>query len=248
MSSTVDKALGLLKLVATSQTSLGLMEIASAADIDKSTALRLLTTLSKHGFVSRDAQRCYHLGSALFAMTTGFAEQSDLRLLALPHLRNLASTTRETASLHLLIDNARVCIEGVDSPEPIRRQTPLGEVHHLHEGPTGKVILAFLPDNSLKRYQSATGLTSEMLDRIRPQLALIRSQGFLNAIDDRVPGASGLSAPIFKHGEVCASITIAGPKERWTEGRMLAFAPELLAATAGISHELSDKRVGSRGG
>src|ERR1700738_898329 len=111
MSSTVDKALGLLKLVASSDPPLGLMEIASAAKVDKSTALRLLTSLSKHGFVSRDAERRYPLGSGLLALTSRFTARRDLRGVALPQLRALAAAARETASLHLLSDSARVCID-----------------------------------------------------------------------------------------------------------------------------------------
>ncbi len=240
MSRTVDKALGLLKIVASSDSSLGLMEIARAAGIDKSTALRLLTNLSKHGFVSRDSERHYRLGSGLLALTSHFTERRDLRGVTLPQLRVLAAETRETASLHLLSDNSRVCIEGVEGPEPIHRRVPLGEVQPLHEGPTGKVILAFLPAPSQEEYLTAVNLAPAAEDQIRRQLERIRGQGYMAAVDDRVSGASGLSAPLYERGRVCASITIAGPKERWTSARMTAFAPKLLAAAAEISDCLSE--------
>lgn len=238
MSSTVDKALGLLKLVAASDPPRGLMEIAHAAKIDKSTALRLLTTLGNHGFVSRDAERRYHLGSGLLALTSRATDRRDLKAMALPRLRELAVAARETASLHLLSGNARVCIDGVEGPEPIHRRVPLGEVQPLHEGPTGKVILAFLAAPSQEQFLAAADLVPAATDRIRRQLIQIRRQGYMAATDDRVPGASGLSAPVFERGQVCASITIAGPKERWTSARMAAFAPKLLAAAVDISDGL----------
>jgi IclR family acetate operon transcriptional repressor len=248
MSSTVDKALSLLKLVASSDPPLGLMEIASVAKVDKSTALRLLVSLSKHGFVSRDAQRRYHLGSGLLALASRFTERRDLRGVALPRLRALAAATRETASLHLLSGNSRVCIEGVEGPSPIHRRVPLGEVQPLHEGATGKVILAFLPAPSQEQYFAAANLVPAATDRIRRQLGRIRDQGYMAATDDRVPGASGLSAPLYERGQVCASITIAGPKERWTSARMTAFAPKILAAAADISDCLSDYHATGRPG
>jgi DNA-binding IclR family transcriptional regulator len=246
MSRTVDKALSLLKLVASSDAALGLMDIASTAQVDKSTALRLLTSLSKHGFVSRDAERRYCLGSGLLELTSRFTERRDLRGVALPRLRALAAATRETASLHLLTGHARVCIEGVEGPEPINRRVPLGEVQPLHEGPTGKVILAFLPAPSQEHYFAAANLAPAATDRIRRQLAGIRSKGYMAAIDDRVPGASGLSAPLYERGQICASVTVAGPKERWTLARMTAFAPKLLAATKDISDCLGDHRANLR--
>jgi len=243
MSSTVDKALNLLKLVAASDPPRGLMEIAHAAKVDKSTALRLLTTLSNHGFVSRDAERRYHLGGGLLTLTSRFADRLDLKALALPRLCELAGAARETASLHLLSGNARVCIDGVEGPEPIRRRVPLGEVQPLHEGPTGKVILAFLPAPSQAQFLDTANLVPAATDRIRRQLVHIRRQGYMAAIDDRVPGASGLSAPLFERGQVCASITIAGPKERWTSARMAAFAPKLLAAATDISDGLGGNQA-----
>ena len=240
MSSTVEKALSLLKLVASSDPPLGLMGIASVAKVDKSTALRLLTSLSKHGFVSRDAERRYHLGGGLLALTARFTERVDLRGVTLPRLHALAAATRETASLHLLSGDARVCIEGVEGPEPIHRGVPLGEVQPLHEGPTGKVILAFLSAPSQEQFLAAANLVPAAADRIRRQMARIRNQGYMAATDDRVLGASGLSAPLFERGQVCASITIAGPKERWTSARMAAFSPKLVAAAADISNCLGD--------
>jgi IclR family acetate operon transcriptional repressor len=221
VSQTVGKALTLLRLIAQAEQPLGLMQLAERGGFDKSTAARLLAPLAEHGLISRSADKWYALGAGLFALATSFIRQHDIRRLARPHLRRIRDATRETVSLRLLMQDGRICLDGIESPEEVRRAVPLGEVQPLHEGPTAKVILAFLPPPRQAALLAALELCPDDFVALGGQLDRIARRGFMAIVDDRVLGVSGLSAPVFNSEGVCGSITVAGPKE----GRARAWRP-----------------------
>jgi IclR family transcriptional regulator, acetate operon repressor len=238
MSLTVGKALALLRLIAQAENPLGLMQIAERGGLDKSTAARLLAPLAKDGLISRSSNKRYALGAGVFALATSYIGRNDVRRLAQPSLRRIRDAIRETVTLHLLMGEMRVCLDGVESPEEVRRAVPLGEIQKLHEGPTGKVILASLPPARRAAILAGQALSPAELAELRSQFDRIARDGFMAAADDRVLGISGLSAPIFNSLGVCGSITVAGPKERLTRSRMEAAAPLLLSEVAQLSAAL----------
>ncbi len=238
MSNTVARALTLLNLISESDRPLGLLQLAELSGLDKSTAARLLATLADHRFVSRSAEKKFSLGVGLFSLSANFMRRHDLRRLVQPHLRRIRDATRETVSFHLLVEDARVCLDGIESPEEVRRGVPHGEVHPLHEGPTGKIILAAMPQARQAAVIARLGLQPKNLAGLQRQLTLGASQGYIASSDDRALGFSGLSAPVFNTDGVCGSVTVAGPKERWTPARMNKYAAAFVREVAQLTGEL----------
>ncbi len=242
MTNVLNNALALLRLVADSDAPLGVIELSRLAKLDKSTTSRLLISLSSHQFVHRGADRKYRVGAGLLSLSANFLGRQDVRHLAYPHLQRMRDATRETATLHLLVGDARVCIEGVESTEPVRRGVPLGEVQRLSEGPTGKAILAFLPAPRQQQVLQASGLSEHHLKGLCEQLAGIRDRGHIAVSDDSIFGVSGLSGPVFDSNGVVASITIAGPKQRWTPRRMDSYEQEFCLELRLLSDAFSGRQ------
>jgi len=48
------------------------------------------------------------------------------------------------------------------------------------------------------------------------------------------PGMSAMAAPVLRGREAVGVISIAGPRQRLTMGRMQQLAPSMLAAAAGL--------------
>lgn len=238
MSNTVGRALKLLSLISEADRPLGLLQLAELGGLDKTTAARLLATLAEHRFVSRSAEKKYKLGIGLFSLSTNFIRRHDLRQIIQPNLRRIRDATRETVSFHLLVEDARVCLDGIESPEDVRRGVPHGEVHPLHEGPTGKVILAAMLPRQQADVMAKLGLQSKDLADLQRQLTVGSSQGYIASSDDRALGFSGLSAPVFNTDGVCGSVTVAGPKERWTSVRMNKYAATFVREVGQLTNEL----------
>jgi len=242
MSRTATRTFDLFEAVVQSAIPLGLMDIAEATGMDKSTAQRLLGFLVERELLTRDTAKRYLLGPASFAMAASIGSRSDLRTVVAPALRQLRDASGETVSVHLAVGNRRVCVDGLESTAVIRRVVPLGDSLSLHQGPSGKAILAYLPEPRIDAVLNEAGV--KRLDRkeIRDELEHIRSQGYLLTVGDRSPGVRAISAAMFDVRGVTASLTIAGPSERFTEEGADSLRPLLLATTADISRSLGGHR------
>ena len=85
MSRTAERTFDLLECVARSEAPLGLMELASETEIDKSTAARLLSFLEQRSLVAREPEtRKYTVGMRLISISTLAVAQLDLPRLAHP--------------------------------------------------------------------------------------------------------------------------------------------------------------------
>ena len=239
MSRTAARAFDLFEAVLYSPSPLGLMDIVELTGVDKSTSQRLLGFLVERSMLVRDdLTRQYKPGPGSFAMAAAIGARSDIRAVAAPRFRPLRDFSGETVSMHLAVSGRRVCVDGLESLEVIRRVIPLGESLPLYVGPSGKVILAFLPDAEATALMDASKLGKTERQRIESDLARIRERGFLTTEGDRSVGVRALSAPIFGVRGVMASLTIAGPSERWTEEKAESCLPGLLEATRAISQSL----------
>lgn len=236
MSKSVEKSLAVLRTVGYSERPLGLIEIAGLAGLDKSTTSRLLAALVEGGFVRRDpATRGYSSGPALVSLSSFAMGQINLVKVAKADLIRLRDLTRETVSLHIREQLFRVCVDGVESSQSVRRAVPWGERLPLYEGPTGKSILAHLSSDDQEvvlQQAEAAGMARES---IFTALRRIKANGYLLAVGDRTPGIGAISVPIFDREGIVGSITIAGPSERWNVSRMREFVSEVLSVSRNIS-------------
>jgi DNA-binding IclR family transcriptional regulator len=234
MSRTAARALDLLERVAALPEPAGLLELASATGLDKSTAARLLAFLSARELVARDNDtRRYAPGPALVALGAGVLRRSSLRSIARPHLERLRDATEETATLHVHVGDRVVCIDGAESRHAIRRAIPLGEALPLGVGVTGKAILA-----QFRREEIEATVGPAELRGMRSQLAAAASDGWLAAVGDRVSGVSAIAVPVVTRGRPHGAVTIAGPAERWTTELMHEHAPLLREAVKRIAGAL----------
>jgi DNA-binding IclR family transcriptional regulator len=214
MSRTAHRTLDLLELVARSDAPLGLMEIAEGTGLDKSTSARLLAVLEARGLIERDAAtRKYRSGPRLIWLGVLAAERSDLRRVAEPYVATLRDETEETVSLHIRIGDDRVCVGGAESRHDVRRVLMVGEPVPLPLGPTGKTILAFLPEH--ERAGLVARLANGDGEELQGELAAIREHGFTDTDDGRTRGVGALSVPIIGGRGLAAAMTVAGPSDRW---------------------------------
>ncbi len=147
----------------------------------------------------------------------------------------------ESISLHVPDGASRVCIGGLESLEEIRQVVPLGESLPIHHGPSGKALLAFLPQAEAEAIVGAARTTAAERQRIAQGVEFLQQHGYLHTEGDRSPGVRALSAPIFDARGVRASLSIAGPADRWSEEQALARVESLLTATSEISRGLGGR-------
>ena len=236
MSTSAARTLDLMAFVAASERPLGLMELVEQSGLDKSTAGRLLSFLVQRGFLNRDpVTKRYTVGPAFIALGAAALNRWELKANAAAHLRRLCEVTGETSSLHLRVGDERICVAGVESSHPVRRVLTIGERVPLHASPTGKVILAFPDENDAKGPLAEARVAGSDVQVTERRFARIREQRHMIGVGDRTPGVGAVSVPLFEQdGTPVASLTIAGPADRWTPSRMEECLPLLRAAAEQI--------------
>ena len=209
---------------------LGISELSRTVRLPKATVHRLVHVLVSRGFLARDpATARYRVGLTPFRLGNLFLAQTHVRQVALPVIHDLARQTGETVNLNLVVDRHRICIEKAESPHDIRHAVELGRPLPLYAGASGKVLLAHLPEEEIEAVIAAgihrlTARTIVDPARLRRSLAEIRRRGYAVTSDERVAGASAVSAPIRNGtGRVVAGLTVSGPTYRFTAERVRSF-------------------------
>jgi DNA-binding IclR family transcriptional regulator len=226
----------------------GISDLARRLGWTKSTVHRLAATLEELGYLEQDETTGrYRLGLKLFELGSLVLRQRELRREAAPVMELLMQQTQETVHMAVLDERTGeiVYVHKVEPLQAIRLYTEIGAHHPAYCAATGKVLLAFLPEDRLERllerlsFQAYTPRTITDPLALRTHLADIRARGY--AIDDAEykPDVRGVAAPVRDHrGQVIAAVNAGGPASRLTLERAHALAPLVQAAAQEISRRL----------
>ncbi len=240
----VERAINILFLVSTSTEPQGLTDISRETGIDKATALRLLFTLETFNLVRRDvATRRYLPGPGVWRLSSAW--QSDLRTVSHPHLEALAHATQETASLLCPRGLERVCVHAIYAANELSIVPLVGSAQPIHYGASGKVLLAFMPEQERDRIIEITKLKSPNPRAVTDRadflkiLRTVRRRGYATSAGDVTLGAAAVAAPVFNEtGRLTAVVSLRGPEVRMPAKRMARLAPLVIGAADAISREL----------
>ena len=127
-------------------------------DLPIPTAHRYLSALKRHGYVSQhEGTKRFRLGIAALSLGDRARSVVDLRSVALPALRTLAGDTGETALLTVLnpARDRAVCLERVETPQPLRLSVTSGRQLPLHARASQKALLAWMGTEEIERVIAA---------------------------------------------------------------------------------------------
>lgn len=226
-----ERALDIL-LCFNEQIELGLTEIATKTDLNKSTVFRLLATLEKKGFIKRDLRSDkYQLGSRIWELAGHFYQSSDPAILFLPEMEQLRDQVDETVSLYIQDNAERVRIQAVESNQAIRRVAPIGARMSILVGASGKIFMAYIKDRERTRLLAEANLSAADEAEMLAQLEEIRQDGYALSVEEREAGTAAIAVPIFhRDGHLIAALAISGPVSRMSNEQMLSFVPHIKLA------------------
>src|SRR5665648_370662 len=102
----LDRALGILELLAVESYGLGITEISKKFELPKSTVHRILLTLLKWGYVEKNERGSkYKLGLKVVDLSRIYLNKVELVTEAQPYLRKLAAISTQPVHLGHLEDN-----------------------------------------------------------------------------------------------------------------------------------------------
>lgn len=200
---------------------LSVAAIAERVDEPVSSVYRLLSSLSRIGWVSAGPKRgLYRLG--LFFMRIGgqVEDAIDIRERALPALQTLLEKTGQTAYLCLRHDLRAVCVERLAGGDVRSMAMRLGATLPLVVGGAPRALLSFLPEGEFQDVLERTFATTfaERLPKskraVLDMVEQIRATGISISDGDVTTGVSAIGAPVFNHrGELHAAVSVSGIHE-----------------------------------
>jgi IclR family transcriptional regulator, pca regulon regulatory protein len=237
------KSFAVLELLGKAGVPLSLAEVARAANLNKTTARRFITTLCDLGYVERQDDGGHRLTARVLDLSSMYFRTKVLPSYAMPHLERLCSTTNTTVSLAMLDGTEAVYTARVTEREVLSVGLQIGTRLPAHATAVGKVLLSFLPRNELaERYRDReltpyTGHTITSLPDLIGAVGEVRRQGFAVSDQEFEPSVWAVACPLTaRDGSLIAAVNIAG---RADDGPRIEFyqqvLPELLKAAHNIA-------------
>jgi len=204
---------------------LGVTEIAEKLGLERSTVHRILSTLKALGYINQNpTNHKYSNSFRFFEIGNNVIQSLGFRRQALPFMQELSTKSNEAVNLAVLDGKYVIYIDKIESPATIKVDLPVGKRMPAYCTGLGKVLLAHLPemtvrelfeDEPLIRY---TKNTITDIDELCQHLAKIREQGYAVDNEEYVEGLLCIAAPIWGHTKnVVAALSVALPKFRYSD-------------------------------
>jgi IclR family transcriptional regulator, acetate operon repressor len=224
---------------------IGVTEVAERADLPKSTAARLLSSLSREGAVEQvPGDTRYRLGPRIATLAEGVVPVRSLVATARPILEELAASTGETAGLSIAEGFVVHYVDQVGTGHQVQVRDWTGSRAPMHAVSSGLVFLAHLPSSTLDAFladplEAFTPQTLTSPDALRQRLARVRIDGYAWVHEEFAEGLSSVASGVADAtGSVTAAVHVHGPAYRFPQGREAEIGGMALEAATRASERL----------
>lgn len=215
----LERALDILDCFSFQNRELSLSDVVYRTGLNKTTAKRLISNLTRRGYLKQDPQtKMYQLGMRLFELGGIVFSSFSMRRAAAYPMSNLQSETGATVLLGVQIEDQLVYIDKREGDGMIRIASDIGWRRPLNYGMLGMVLMASLDSKDVMRIlkkdplQAHTAFSITDEDAFSLRLEKIRAQGYVLEKEEAVEGVMGIAAPIRDYTrQVVAALGIALP-------------------------------------
>ncbi len=244
------RLLAILQLFEQGQPALTVEDMAAALGMPTSTTYRHVRSLVQGGLLDPVTGAAYALGPGFIRYDRVLRQNDELVRIADPVMRDLLASTRRSATV-VLSRRFKDCVMCVHEVAGDRRHPATsyerGVAMPLFLGATSKVILANLPDRTLKGVYLANeraiknALHVNDWQDFKTQFRDIRRAGYALTDSEVAAGRVGLAAPISRAGQVVAGLSLVIVPTKTERSKVAQFIPQVIAAAEKISRALSSR-------
>lgn len=191
-----DRLLQILVALGQSAEAVSAKELSEALEQPLSSTYRHLKTLLRWGLAEENGQGRYLPGPACLQLAKKFDREAVLVTLAKPELKRLAEQSQESVALMVPSNGQAICIELVDSPQPLRCCYQKGLAQPLLLGASARVLLAFMDEVQSRSILQAHGVDDEQFAEYQRSFIEIRQTGYAASLGEIDEGIWGVSAPL----------------------------------------------------
>ncbi len=223
---------------------LSLAQICRLKNINKASAFRMLYTLQKKNYVSKDDTGKYSLNIKFAQYGAKLLDRQNILLVARPYLTQLRNKYNETTHLSILSnDNNCIIIHKEKSNQPMQMSSTIGGKMDLYCSATGKIITSYLAKELIEEKLSHlepvkyTENTKIDIQIIREELKSVALNGFAEDSQERHIGLTCYAFPIFDINKKCiGAISISGNSKNMNNNKA-----SMLSSLKNISNQISVK-------
>jgi DNA-binding IclR family transcriptional regulator len=240
---TVNRISAVLHCFSPAEPVLTMTDISKKLKLPLSTIHRLISALEKERFLAKSPDgRGYQYGIQLLEWGALAQYNFNFRNEAKPFLHALQEATNENTVLFVRDGAYGVGIEAVESSQPLRVTTPIGERIPLYASAIVLILLAYLPETEVNEiikeieFVKYTPTTISSLPELQRYLTTFREQGYGVSFDWFTYGSVGVAAPVFNYtNKVVASLSVIAPTAHVNDENLGLFIDKVKTT----AHELS---------
>lgn len=250
----LGRAFSILEEVARHREGIGLAELSKLVGLHNSTTFHLAKTLVSLGYLRQEKDnKRYRVGRPLFALAASALDEIEMVNVATPVLEDLSRETSESSHFAVRMGDAVVVIARTSGPGAFQLTDRVGVVRPAHCTALGKIILASLRPEQLKRFiaraelKPSTPKSITDVDVLVHEIAEVQRTGI--AFDDGEFNAEVrcVAVPVTDFtGQVIGALGISGPIWRLSNQALHASAQVVLAAANRLSAEFGAKDATTR--
>jgi DNA-binding IclR family transcriptional regulator len=250
MIQSVQRAVQILRELASAGRKLGVTELAERVGVAKPTVHAMLRTLETEGLVVQAHESSkYALGPGLLLLGNAFLDGHELRTRSMSWADGLATQVNEAVWVGVLTGDHVLVIHHAFRPEGAVQILEVGASIPWSTCALGKAIVAFRPETAEVDLLAAepavlTGRSIADPAVLAGQLAGVRDSGYAMEDQESTLGDAGIAAPVFdRSGEVAGALGVVGPVERLlAETRREALAVAVRETARNLSRDLGAAR------
>jgi DNA-binding IclR family transcriptional regulator len=227
-------------------------DIGAALGMPTSTTYRHVRSLVQGGLLDPVSGAGYVLGPGFIRYDRILRQNDRIIQAAAPVMRDLLARTSQHATVILCrrFKDCVMCVHEVEGTRPHPATSyERGVAMPMFAGATSRVILANLPDRTLKSVYLANekairrSLKVHDWRHFKDQFREIQRAGYALTDSEIAKGRIGLAAPISRNGQVVAGISLVAIPSKTERSRVAGYVPHVIAAAAKISKALSKDKA-----
>lgn len=242
----VSNAIDILELLGEYEHELSVSEIVHQLSLTKSNVSKLLSNLEYFGYVELNRYTGnYRLGVKIFQISQAYINKLNLIEVSQHSMQQLKDLLNESVYIGILNGKNIVYLDVIETDEPVRVRSRIGNVGPAYATAMGKAHLSALEDKEIddlfgnKSFQKFTDNTIVSIKELKEEIKTVKENGYAIDNEEYEVGVCCVAAPIYDFlGKVIAAISISAPIERVDKSRLDA---EIIPALLDSSKKLSVK-------
>ena len=220
------KGLDVIRAFSRESPALTLTEVAKKAKLAAATARRCLLTLEEAGYVTRSG-RVFLLRPKVLELGAAYLESMDIESLTKTHLEDIASKTGDSAALCVLDGTEIVYLARASVRTLLRLEAHVGSRFPAYPTSIGRVLLAGLAPEGLRRYFERATLTALTKHTVTDRAKLTRliddcrRAGYSAVEDELAYGVVAVAVPVLDDaGRVVAALNNSSHSGKVTRAQL----------------------------